>query len=75
MIIDFDGLGAQEVINELENSNYANDCIRPTVKKIETADIGEWEDSNPLNFKATQDEAFNNLFNGSKTSNSGSKGP
>jgi len=75
MIIDFDKLGAQQVIAELENTSYANDCIYPRVMKIETVDIGEWENDNPLNFKATQDETFNKLFDGSKTSNSSSQGP
>ena len=34
MIIDFDGLGADAIKDEIENTHYANHCISPTVKNI-----------------------------------------
>lgn len=55
-IIDFDNLGEDEIKNEIENVNYANDCISPSVIDIQSVDIGEWDDSHPLNKKGRQKE-------------------
>jgi hypothetical protein len=33
LIIDFDELGKDSIIQEIENANYPNDCLSPRVKK------------------------------------------
>lgn len=48
-VIDFDELGASDIKSEMENINYANDCISPKIVSIETKDIGKWSDKHPLN--------------------------
>lgn len=63
IIINHDGLSEQDLINELENANYPNDCISPQVRKIESKDIGEWDDNHPLNQHATQEAFLKELFN------------
>lgn len=62
LILDFDRLGEENIKLELENVNFPNDCISPTVMDIQEADIGEWEDSNPLNRSSTQRAEFDRLF-------------
>lgn len=61
-VIDHDSLGAAGVASALENSRYANDCINPRVRTVETRDIGEWDDAHPLNNSRTAPEAFRKLF-------------
>lgn len=61
-VIDFDGLGADGVKTTIEDTRYPNHCIAPKVVSVETADIGEWEDSNPLNRSDTHDAEFTRLF-------------
>lgn len=56
-VIDHDGLGAEGIKTEMENTNFANDCILPIVDpKIRVADIGEWRDDHPLNQSAQMNE-------------------
>ncbi len=62
MVIDFDELGADDVVSELENARFPNDCVSPQVMSIETCDIGEWHDDHPLNGRDTSDAAFDALF-------------
>lgn len=61
-IIDHDRLGAEEIKSEIENYNYPNDCISPSVTAIEERDIGEWSDDNPLNNRNTCDAEYKRLF-------------
>jgi hypothetical protein len=49
VVIDFNELGAEGVVEDLQSTNFANDCIRPKVGKVETFELGEWEDGHPLN--------------------------
>lgn len=63
LIIDFDELGKDGIIREIENANYPNDCLSPRVKCIVEKDIGEWDDSHPLNKLNTCDAAYQELFN------------
>jgi hypothetical protein len=63
MIIDFDGIGEDEMKSVLENANYPNDCISPDVMNVKCIDIGEWEDDNKLNFKDTRANEYKRLFN------------
>ena len=62
MVIDFDGLGADDVVTEMVNARFSNDCISPSVMDIQTREIGEWSDDHPLNCAATSDAAFDALF-------------
>ena len=39
-----------------------NTCIRPDVHSIETVDIGEWDDDNPLNIYTESDAEWKRLF-------------
>jgi len=50
MIVDFDDIGADRVIENIECVNYPNDCISPRVATIETTEV-DWSDDHPLNFK------------------------
>jgi hypothetical protein len=62
LIIDFDRLGADGIQTELDNIRFANDCITPHIKKITEKDIGEWDDSHPLNNRTKCDEEYKRLF-------------
>lgn len=62
LVIDFDELGKDSIIREIENANYPNDCLSPRVKGIVEKDIGEWDDSHPLNKLKTCDAAYRELF-------------
>lgn len=53
-IIDFDGLGANGIQDEIENTKYSNHCINPSVSKIISMDIGEWHDEHPLNKRGSE---------------------
>jgi hypothetical protein len=61
LIIDHDGLGADEVQSVLEETHYPNRCIRPHVLKIQTRQV-EWSDEHPLNNVNTFDAAQEELF-------------
>ena len=61
-VIDHDIIGVDEIKEILENTRYPNRCISPHVTNIEGKDIGEWDDSNPLNYTTTQKQELANLF-------------
>jgi hypothetical protein len=61
LVVDHDNLGATDVKTELENTNYPNDCIRPTVVEIDTREV-EWFDDHPLNNSRTLHAEFRRLF-------------
>lgn len=50
LIVDHDELGPDEIVVTLENTKYPNWCIDPIVLTTEEADIGDWEDTHPLNY-------------------------
>jgi hypothetical protein len=62
MVLDFDGIGAEGIKYEIENTKYANRCISPEVKGCEERDIGEWSDDHPLNHRDKSDAEYNRLF-------------
>jgi hypothetical protein len=62
LVIDFDEIGSQGIISEIENANYANDCISPRVKAIVEKDIGEWSDDHPMNKFSTCDQFYKRIF-------------
>jgi hypothetical protein len=62
LIIDFDEMGRDSIIEEFECANYPNDCISPQIKSIVEKDIGEWSDEHPLNKGLTRDEEYKRLF-------------
>lgn len=55
-IIDLDDIGADEIHDVIENVHYPNHCISPDVVGIKTADVGEWHDDHPLNFRGANAE-------------------
>lgn len=61
LIVDDDDLGAASVKDEIENTNYPNDCIRPTVMEIDTREV-VWSDDHPLNNSRTMLAEFRRLF-------------
>ena len=61
-VLDFDDLGANEVSAVIANARYQNHCISPVIHKVETRDIGEWSDDNPLNKQSTADAEIERLF-------------
>ena len=50
LVVDHDELGAEGIKGEIEANNWANDCIHPRMVDAVEVDIGEWEDSHPLNY-------------------------
>ncbi len=62
LIIDHDGLGNDDIIVELENVNYPNDCLAPKVMRIQEREIGEWSDDHPLNQIDTMEAAYKEFF-------------
>ena len=63
LIIDFDNIGEEGIIDAIEETSYPNRCISPDVKKIEARDIGEWDDDHPLNLSVeTQNNEYKKLF-------------
>jgi hypothetical protein len=63
IVVDHDALGVDEVERVLEEANYPNDCIAPTVIKSQSAGISKWDDDNPLNHADTQAAEVDKLFN------------
>ena len=61
-VIDFEGLGADNVCTELKETSYANDCISPKILDVQTRDIGEWSDDHPLNKTSTVTSTIAALF-------------
>ena len=61
LIIDFDGLGENEVKHALQGGRFANRCISPDVKSVESVDL-DWDDDHPLNMRDTCDDEYLKLF-------------
>jgi hypothetical protein len=53
LVIDFDGLGPEGIVTEMENVRYPNRCLSPSVQEITGFDIGPWDDDHPLNQRGT----------------------
>jgi len=62
LVIDFDGLGQQGVVETIASRRWPNDCISPSVEACQEADIGVWTDDHPLNKKATASAEYARLF-------------
>ena len=65
LVVDHDRLGANGVVDVLENQKYPNHCLNPHVMAVEAADLGEWTDEHPLNQRNGKDAEYRRLF-GSK---------
>ena len=64
LIIDFDDdLEDGDIKEVIENTSFANHCMSPEVKNIETRQI-VWSDEHPLNSSDPDisDEAYSKLF-------------
>lgn len=62
MVIDLDDIGETEIVDVIENTKYPNHCISPTVKAIESRDIGQWHEDHPLNKADTEATEYQRLF-------------
>lgn len=63
MVLDFDELGEEGIVEMLESAHYPNGCMFPKVMKISGKEIGPWSDEHPLNNNDTIDSEFDRLFN------------
>jgi hypothetical protein len=61
-VLDFYQLGPDGVRDVIENARYPNHCISPSVRKIDTREIGEWRDDHPLNRRDTASDEWKRLF-------------
>lgn len=61
-VLDFDNVGAEGVVEVIENTRYPNRCIHPTCHSVESRDIGEWDDDHPLNRQDTARAEIDRLF-------------
>ena len=61
-IIDHDGIGPEQIKAVIENQRWPNHCINPTVGNVRSAEIGEWEDDNPLNLSESAEAEWRRLF-------------
>ena len=62
IIIDMDGLGAEEIKSVIENQRYPNHCISPYVRKMDVREIGEWSDKHPMNYLDKRESELVRLF-------------
>lgn len=61
LVVDFDDIGAEATKHTLERS-VRHSQFYPAVVGIDTTDIGEWDDDNPLNHSSQREEAVRRLF-------------
>ena len=64
VVIDHNNTGPEGIKDVLANTHYPNHCISPEVVGVEEHDIGEWDDSHPLNQKGTDTLAWLRLNSG-----------
>lgn len=62
LILDFDDVG-KDIPEIIEDQKYPNRCLSPIVMGMESVEIGEWDDANPLNSSETMKKKFDELFN------------
>lgn len=62
MVADHHELGEKGIRSAIENGRYPNSCLLPHVASMEARNIGEWEDSHPLNIRDRWLEEFRKLF-------------
>lgn len=62
LIFDFDDVGGNDIKEIIENTKYPNYCIRPHVKSIISADIGEWSDNHVIHKRGMDDIEYKKVF-------------
>lgn len=60
-VVDTDDLGADSVVEIIEDTKYPNCCIQPRVVDIKTKTV-DWSDDHPLNKGDAWKETLHNLF-------------
>lgn len=60
LVLDFENYGEEQIAHFINDIDGAS-C---TAMKIQSVEIGRWEDSNPLNSSATHMQEFARLFPG-----------
>ena len=73
LVLDFDDIGKDGIMEEIENTRYGNHCISPSVMEIDCRDIGEWHDGHPLNRTETQMIEYRRWFHSETTKNTNGK--
>lgn len=58
VVIDFEGVGAEDIAVTLANNKYCHGMVLST----QTADIGPWDDDHPLNQRATWKAEAERIF-------------
>ncbi len=61
-IVDHDDVGASAVKDLIESARYPNRCISPNVITIDWREIGDWDDTHPLNHYDTMKDELARLF-------------
>lgn len=61
LVVDHDGLSADQVREVLEGTRYPNHCIAPRVMGSKTREV-EWSDEHPLNSRDTQAAELKAMF-------------
>ena len=62
LVIDFDGIGGDEIQAVLEAERFPNDCINLKIQRVDSRDIGDWTDDHPLNRAETSSAEYERLF-------------
>lgn len=58
LVLDFENMGERDIITQLENTRY----VHGSVMNIVGRDIGEWDDSHPLNHHDKAPAEYERLF-------------
>lgn len=61
LVVDTDNIGVDQIVDQIENTRYANDCIAPSVLSAQLKRT-KWEDDNPLNKRGKVAAAVKELF-------------
>jgi len=61
LIVDHDNVGADEIMDVIENQKYPNHCISPSVMSTETVEI-DYHDGHPFNLTNKQTEEYERVF-------------
>lgn len=62
MVLDYQNVGEQYIKEKIEQVVFTGRLFSMQVRNIESRDIGEWSDDNPLNFSDTCDAEFRRIF-------------
>ena len=64
IVVDSGEVSASDIRDIIENMRYPNHCMRPRVVDVDTVELGEWDDSLPINKSALFASEVERLFPG-----------